>query len=215
MGMDGSFTVDVQEIKVIESQKGTGQIFIVETQVIESSHPQIRINEIRSWMCMLNSKSGQSDTQAFCLEVLSMKMGRPVTKADLANPAVIMAICDATQPMRGVRLALRTWTRPQKKDPTKSWTTHDWRAMDPGTVQGIEIDHNVPHVQAYAPVAAAPAPYQPVAPVQPVYQPVAPAAAPVYQQPVAPVQPLNPPPAAPPGVAPPPGAAPGIAGLFQ
>jgi hypothetical protein len=190
MGMDGTYTLDISEIKIVESQQGVAKsFFIVEFDVVETSHPQIRVGESRTWLCTLDSNSGVSDVQAFCLDVLAQKFGRDVTVAELADPAILLALTSAEQPLKGVRVALRTWTKPQKRDPSKSWTTHDWRGLDPDTVQGIETDHSSPHVQAYqaAPVAAQAAP-----PVM---------GAPAVAQ-------------APAGVAAPPGMAPSLASLF-
>ena len=189
---DGEHIVDIHQVKV--NSKGTG--FIVEVDIVQSD--AVRVGARKSWYCNLGREAGQADTLRFYHTMLEHLLGAQYDARAPLDPATIAHGTSEAQPFAGYRMRLRTNTRPQKANPAKDFTHHDWdvvgKAAELGPVAPAPAPAAAPGFPAAAP-APAPAPGPTMAP----FAPQMPAGAQVAAAPPA-AAPAAPPPGWPPHV---------------
>ncbi len=197
---DGHYIAAVDVIKIVDAQSGVS-FFTVEMLINESTNPGVVDGARRSWQRNPLDKMGGPDCLeflGFCYEGLMAKHGQPFDPAILKDPQAVMYAVSPEQPFRGQQFYVEVFTKPQKANPSKTFTHVRWTPVPAGTTlesMGILVASVLP-----APVAAPVA----VAPIQTTVAP--PVAAAVPEMVPAPVAA----PALPAGFAPPPGMPPGL-----
>lgn len=123
---DGTHLVEIVKLLGKSSEKKNGKhFFIAECRVLESTiEPE---GTLRSWTVNVNSESGLGDVKAFLAAIAGSEDSEIF--GDDAE-AIGEVVVGADNPCAGMKVALETFTKPQKADPTKTFTHHRWSPID-------------------------------------------------------------------------------------
>jgi len=172
IGKHGLYVADISEVKIIASQSENTDFYIVETEIVESTHPEVMVGTKCSHLIKLGDKGGPPDAQAVSLsmvEGLMKKAGQydqhvatkgPLSKeifAGAEGQQLLMHLTGDAQPCKGLRFKLNVWNKHNAKN-GKDFTKVDFEYLAPGATLGL-----VSQAPAQAPVSspAAPAPATP------------------------------------------------------
>lgn len=124
----GLFRVLVTGIRRQRSRKGDDLIF-VDCEVKASSNGNFMPGSTASWCLNLTRQdSAVGDFKLFVAIASSAKLGEHVDESEVKSEDAKLATSDA-QPLAGIELKLECWTKPQKGDPSKSFTKHTWSVL--------------------------------------------------------------------------------------
>jgi len=120
----GVHRVILQRIKVIESNRNPGtHLFVIETQVHESSDPATAPGSNRSQVIKMAGHYWQADVQAFARAVLSAQGQDPGT---LSAATLDQWVAGDGTAAAGTTLEVECWSTPTQKG--GEFTMHAWRA---------------------------------------------------------------------------------------
>lgn len=103
---DAQYTCEISRVLVKPARKGFN-VFIVEMNVLESTHPEVQPGTSKSWLQKLNVDGADGTLKAFAYAVLGIDKDDKEGKAS-ANPAkALEAACDR-QAFNGIKIKVRT-----------------------------------------------------------------------------------------------------------
>ena len=101
----GIYVASIAKIKVDQARAGF-PYFLVEFDLVESSHPQLAVGARVSWMATLKNATHKdtfrSNVKGFVLAALQAQ--RPATTSQEITDAVIAAVTGEQQPLTGIRI---------------------------------------------------------------------------------------------------------------
>jgi hypothetical protein len=123
--LPGKYKVRLENVLIYKRRLG-GKLFIVETEVLESSHPDIQPGETRNWVqpmevdaAMPRIKTFMGAAHGFC----------PKRNLDALSKFVTKEVCDAAvspeNPLKGKELKLECHNKKSIKT-GKDFTVHLW-----------------------------------------------------------------------------------------
>jgi hypothetical protein len=121
----GSHLVEIQAVKLKESDTTDKIFLIVEFKILETNAADlgVRVGHTYAWVHnMLNKFFGASNTKQFVAAALGMEAKSPEAKA--VNRAAVEEAWSDTQPLAGETLQLRTANKTTKNG--NPFTTHTW-----------------------------------------------------------------------------------------
>ncbi len=131
----GGYELEIQ--KVIFDKKRKGDTFIVEFKVLNSwqtdtSKTPNKAGSKASYVVVMNNDSAPGNVKSFLMAALGVPEG------EVDEQAIIEACSDA-QPLRFFRIKDMAFEKPQRQDPNKMFTYHNWEHVEPDEAEFAQV----------------------------------------------------------------------------
>ena len=144
---EGTYKVKLLAVKVIKSQEDNSPLFIVETKVLESSNPEIKVGSERSQVIDLTNVMGKPNMKAFIAAVSGVDPVEENAKEqvcaywkkklglDLSFGQIVdVCVDEKANPLEGTEMDLECVIQRTKPKPGKpeggEFTKHNWQPRD-------------------------------------------------------------------------------------
>lgn len=122
---EGNYLVQINSVFLHEKRLGGGKLFVVETTVLESSHPNISAGEQRNWLQSLSNPYALPRIKAFIGAAMGMN-------AKEINFKITSQVCNnavgLNNPLKGRKISLSC--TPKTTQNGKIFTKHNWSKHD-------------------------------------------------------------------------------------